>query len=255
MLATGLHSLGRYGPHSGLEIHLAPSRQPSLSGSRRGQDRGLQQQLGCCPRVGRSYPGKRSSHVSMMQRSPVSPHSGAVLRQRLRYRVTGRIVAPMAGPDRPPHNRPDSMPQPPCRLLPSIVPDRSKHGEHIGAGNVADRFPPIAGETNCRNDERQTSTVNGLRHVPARISITISAALSKVGVVDRIRGSRPWYTARAFSSAASRASTRATIGNGPSPMLQGLPLMRSRWLHHFAQPPWARGFTRRLKPCPPWPSP
>ena len=116
-------------------------------------------------------------------------------------------------------------------------------------------FPPIAGDPSRRNDERQTSAVSGLRQVPARILITISAALSKVGVVDRSRGSRPWKTARAFSSAASRASARVTIGNGPSPMLQGLPLMRSLWLQDFAKPPCARGFTSRLKPCPPWPSP
>ena len=60
---------------------------------------------------------------------PVLPPSGAVLRQRLRYCVTGRIVEPMDGPDRPLHNRADPMPQPPCRLAPSIIPDRRKHGE------------------------------------------------------------------------------------------------------------------------------
>ena len=77
--------------------------------------------------------------------APVLPRSGAVLRQRLRYRVTGRIVDPMAGSDRPLHNRADPMPQQPCRLAPSIIPDRRKHGEYIGTGNGADRSSPDHG--------------------------------------------------------------------------------------------------------------
>ena len=51
---------------------------------------------------------------------------------------------------------------------------------------------PIIGETNRLNNERQMSAVRGLRQVLACISMTVSAALSKLGVADPCLGSCPW---------------------------------------------------------------
>ena len=87
-----LYSLGRYRQDPGLQILVAPSCQPRLSGSRRRQDRVFQHQLRSCPFRRRPNLGQRACHLQMMKRSPVLPHSDAVLRQRLRYRLTGRIV-------------------------------------------------------------------------------------------------------------------------------------------------------------------
>ena len=57
---------------------------------------------------------------------------------------------------------------------------------------------------------------------------------------ERSRGSLPWATALAFSSALSRASASVTMGYRPKPRLHGLPLMRSLGLHDFAGPPPVR---------------
>ena len=65
----------------------------------------------------------------------------------------------------------------------------------------------------------------------------------------------PWRVARRFSRAALRASASVTTGNEPSPMLTGLPLMRSRWLQVRECPPSFIGLTSSESPWLPRPSP
>ena len=137
MLTTGLHSLGRYGPHPSLEIHLAPRRQPSLPGSRRCQDRVLRQQLGRRPRVGtpvswqarppRPDDAALAGAASQRCRSSAAP---PISRHRPDCRSDDRPRSPTASP-----RRSDAAAAVRSRCLPSFQIGR-KHGEHIGAGNV-----------------------------------------------------------------------------------------------------------------------
>ena len=86
----------------------------------------------------------------------------------------------------------------------------------------------------------------------AWMAMTVSHAWAKVGTRRvRRRGSRPSATARALSSAFSRAAARVTTGYAPRPMLVVLPLGRMACAHDLESPPWAAGLTRRLKPWPP----
>ena len=70
--------------------------------------------------------------------------------------------------------------------------------------------------------------------------MTVSHAWAKVGTRRTRRGgSRPSATARAISSALSRAASRVKIGYAPSPMLVVLPPGRMAWVHDLDRPPQA----------------
>ncbi len=81
------------------------------------------------------------------------------------------------------------------------------------------------------------------------------SSLAWASVGTELRGSWPLARARRFSRAAFRASASVTTGNEPSPMLTGLPLMRSRWLQVRECPPSFIGLTSSESPWLPRPSP
>src|SRR5262245_39243802 len=93
MLAATLHSIGRQGPHTGLEIYLAPPSPDHLAGSRGGLDRELERAR--CDTFSLAQISHEGANLAVWQRRVV--HNLADFRSRREQLVevttpTSRVV-------------------------------------------------------------------------------------------------------------------------------------------------------------------
>ena len=204
VLLAALHPGCWYGPRRRLKVDLIPGSFPSFAGAASAQDDVFHEPLS--PKRPPAMPAPCGWRLP--RPDDVAPDGGAW--ERSRSSAT-RPLAPVPQDRRSGTlgQRPTALPRP-CAAAASGPSPSSRSRSERGFG--ARRRSSPCQSAWCRSPGTRTappcSTIGfaffSLRHVGACSACTLPAACSNVGMRDCRRGSVPWWTARAFSSAAAR---------------------------------------------------